>query len=467
MGRWGFDRWLAMLSLIVSAILAVFLFIIEDARSDAQSRASEAQRRQLAAESAQRDAEDAQRDAEDAQRDAEDALRDAEDAQRDLTLFKIGLARNATELDCEGLRGNPAQQLVREAETAILLSDDVARAGELIDQAFRAIPVECRQGLEFAFEIIEMMPTATTTSTTLPTPPPTLGPADPAVVETWTVGSAPTVVTVAGRYVLVAANPDALVCIDPVTSGTRRISIEDGDVVSVAADPRGDAWAGVLRNRSLALVRLNADCTMVEESFAPVPVGRIDQVNIAAGEGSVWVIAGRSGSAGTLHRINVRDGSRQQIEVGRFPVDVTVGVGAVWVSNLESGSVSRVDPASLRIENVQAGRSPLGLALGADALWVANRDSDTVTRIDLDNLSDRVEIEVGRNPDGVAVDESTGAVWVTNAADDTVHRIDHQTNLVDFELPVGDLPDGVAVGLGSVWVANAREGTISQIDPGA
>ena len=69
-------------------------------------------------------------------------------------------------------------------------------------------------------------------------------------------------------------------------------------------------------------------------------------------DGVVWVADQADDS---VHRI--RDGRVDMtVPVGRNPVEVAIGGGAVWVANKESNSVSRVDPDSgaVRDDRVRA-----------------------------------------------------------------------------------------------------------------
>ena len=62
---------------------------------------------------------------------------------------------------------------------------------------------------------------------------------------------------------------------------------------------------------------------------------------IAIGLGSIWV---SSGEDGTVARLD-RDGSlRATYRVGANPADVDVGGGSVWTADQGASTVSRIDP---------------------------------------------------------------------------------------------------------------------------
>ena len=78
-------------------------------------------------------------------------------------------------------------------------------------------------------------------------------------------------------------------------------------------------------------------------------------------------------------------------------------------------------------------------------------------------------IGVGKDPDAVAVDPTTGTVYVANAEDafpSDVSVINETTDTVTDTIGVGNLPAGAAVDptTGTVYVANQFSNTVSVID---
>ncbi len=153
------------------------------------------------------------------------------------------------------------------------------------------------------------------------------------------------------------------------------------------------------------------------------------------------------------------------VPVGRSPVSVAVGEGAVWVANNAGGTVVRLDPATARPEGrpIAAGAAPVSVSVGEGAVWVAD-GGGSVRRIDPSRPNaDGRPIPV-EDPSALAA--GAGAVWVTSSARDTVTVIDPATGAVAGEpIRVGDGPTDVAVGEGAVWVANSGDGTVTKIDP--
>jgi len=59
-----------------------------------------------------------------------------------------------------------------------------------------------------------------------------------------------------------------------------------------------------------------------------------------------------------------------------------VGDGSVWVANTGSGTVSRIDPASRRVEHLyRVGGAPLAVTVDQGTVWVADGTGQTVRTI--------------------------------------------------------------------------------------
>ena len=112
----------------------------------------------------------------------------------------------------------------------------------------------------------------------------------------------------------------------------------------------------------------------------------------------------------------------------------------MWVTNRFDGTISRIDPATVRSEEIPVGLDPRGIAIGFGSVWVALAGSNQVVRIDPKTNDVTKPIGVGNAPGSLAVSED--AVWVANTLDDTVLEIDPDTNSVVGTIEVGDGPSG-------------------------
>ncbi len=64
--------------------------------------------------------------------------------------------------------------------------------------------------------------------------------------------------------------------------------------------------------------------------------------------------------------------SSKQIGVGDGPTAVAFGAGAVWVANVNDGTVSRIDPETYEVvETIEVGNAPAGIAVSGGRVWVS------------------------------------------------------------------------------------------------
>jgi YVTN family beta-propeller protein len=153
------------------------------------------------------------------------------------------------------------------------------------------------------------------------------------------------------------------------------------------------------------------------------------------------------------------------IDVQHDPQGVATDGRSVWVAELGSNSVVRIDPkTNTVVKRYTVGTRPVGLALGEGALWVAANGADELWTIDLQTDEIRGQpIRVGRAPADVAV--GWGSVWVTNMGNGTVSRIDPRTRQLVATIPVAPESIGLAAGAAGVWVAGFKDSRVWRIDP--
>lgn len=148
----------------------------------------------------------------------------------------------------------------------------------------------------------------------------------------------------------------------------------------------------------------------------------------AAATAAALVVTGGSSRAAAIAAnsvgfIDVRGGHvGAQVSVEAAPTSAAFGVGALWVSNANAGTVSRIDPVTRSVaQTITVGNSPSGIAVGGGGVWVANHDDNTVAWINPESNTVVRYIGVGSGPTAVAY--GYGSVWVTNADDRSVSRI--------------------------------------------
>lgn len=142
---------------------------------------------------------------------------------------------------------------------------------------------------------------------------------------------------------------------------------------------------------------------------------------------------------------------------------------AIWA--LVGNQVLEVDPGTLQpVGTAHVGGAPSHLAVGAGAVWVADSSNGTVTRIDPSTLrvAATVSLPCG-DPDGCVLSDlaaGEGAARVAQLAGSsrtTVYRIDPRTDRVVAAVPVPTAGgEDLAVGGGSVWAVGMG---FQRIDP--
>jgi DNA-binding beta-propeller fold protein YncE len=133
-----------------------------------------------------------------------------------------------------------------------------------------------------------------------------------------------------------------------------------------------------------SVVRIDPVSSTVD--FATLVGSELEQLGrIATGEGAVWVTSHGydQETPGRLWRIDAASGRVTGVtRVGRLPVGVAVGHGAVWVANYSDGTVSRIDPESQEVvATIKVRRGAGEIAVGEDALWVTVRDPSADTHV--------------------------------------------------------------------------------------
>ena len=251
--------------------------------------------------------------------------------------------------------------------------------------------------------------------------------------------------------------------LDPSPSLQRlEAAILDGDALLEPAAPSQSPAAQTpgLRSSQLAASRLTRWRFAVAAAVV-VAIAATAAVLVSAGGGPAPLSVIAADSVGVISA--TRGAIIGQVPIGAAPSGVASGAGAVWVSNYNTGTVSRIDLATRAVVPIQAGSTPSGIAVGAGAVWVANTFSGTVSRIDPATEKVVQTVAVGNGPSGVAV--GYGSVWVTNSSDGTLTRIDAVSGKVTHTVSLGGGATDVAVGLDAVWVSDEANGRVLRIDP--
>jgi ABC-type branched-subunit amino acid transport system substrate-binding protein/DNA-binding beta-propeller fold protein YncE/predicted Ser/Thr protein kinase len=164
------------------------------------------------------------------------------------------------------------------------------------------------------------------------------------------------------------------------------------------------------------------------------------------------------------------------VGVGRTPIAVAVGEGAVWVLNADDKTISKIDPQTGKVEGtIGVGRIPTDIAVGKGSVWAVSNGvatgsgTVTLTRYDPgtgaqqgDSLQPSVSsgppTTVGRFPERQLAVGASG-IWLTDTAQLGLWRIDTQTTKVQARL-AGIRPRSLVSAGQGVWLANP-DGNVS------
>ena len=188
------------------------------------------------------------------------------------------------------------------------------------------------------------------------------------------------------------------------------------------------------------------------------------------GAGSVWFGSG-FGPGGELVRFDPHtDRVQAEIRVGATPAFVISAFGAIWVSNFDDATVSRVDPRTNDVIATIPVGTPGGqgsgyMAVAADSLWVANTADGNLYRIDpRDNVSEPIDIDAEPLTEffDLFVGDGLGSVWV-RTDDHAVSRIDPESEEIVETYPAGSGGGDVGAFGDSLWIANFGDDTLWRV----
>ncbi len=183
----------------------------------------------------------------------------------------------------------------------------------------------------------------------------------------------------------------------------------------------------------------------------PLPVGGVAHQSPGPGRvGAIWIT---SPLEQAVIRVDLAFGQRAAhtiLALDTPPVDVAVGEGAVWVTQI--GAILRLDPQSGRVtETIPVSFLPSDIAVGEGAVWVASPTDRAVLKIDPVTNQVVAAIEVGDEPRALGV--GNGSVWVADTRDEAVSRIDPVSGETLTTIDIGARPSDLAVSPSGIWAA--------------
>lgn len=209
--------------------------------------------------------------------------------------------------------------------------------------------------------------------------------------------------------------------------------------------------------------------TIVVDPAKNAVVGSLegDALAFGVGFGSVWL--GSNGGAPTeLLRVDPHTLAIQaRIPVGNGGAYVTTAFGAVWVSNMDDGTITRIDPATNTVTStVRLGRPGDAMLVAAgNSLWSVSNGEGRLLRIDPRTLTVRPTAVRTRMPNGTdpVVAVGRGSLWFMPATTE-LDRVSVQTGRLQKRIPV-IAPGGshVLFAAGSVWIAALSSDTVLRV----
>lgn len=219
---------------------------------------------------------------------------------------------------------------------------------------------------------------------------------------------------------------------------------------------------------STALAQENAPADLTIQSTIPQPAS-----HMAFGFDALWTM-----SDGKMVRINATDNSVVEIEVPAsenagllMELDkyrgIAVGEGAVWVPDMASSTIYKIDPnrneVAMAIATDMFG-SKGSIGVGEGSVWVITFDTHdkTLTRYNANSGAVESKIALPEASNGILV--AHGSVWVTAARRPELYKVDPSTNKVATTIGIHGASHLLASGDGSVWISFQTEGVIQRID---
>ena len=150
---------------------------------------------------------------------------------------------------------------------------------------------------------------------------------------------------------------------------------------------------------------------------------------------------------------------------------ISADANGVWVTEFNTGTLFRIDPASKVVTTMKVGLAPKGVLATASAIWVADVHDGKVFRID--PATNKIVATITVGPTGTSgpnwLAGGLGSIWVDIPNNYTVVRIDANTNAIQATIPIPKVATpcgGFAVTPTAVWnfTCDGSQG-MTRIDP--
>jgi serine/threonine-protein kinase len=262
--------------------------------------------------------------------------------------------------------------------------------------------------------------------------------------------------------------PNAVGAIDPKTNKLVA-SIPVGKNPAAITSGFGSIWTA--NEDDNTVTRIDAKTRKATDVIGGITGTAVD---IAAGDGSVWVTT----LEGRLFRINPElnsaslvplhfHGRLRQGDQSAFLLEIAgAAKGSVWLLWVGGSEILRFDPSSQKLVTIDDDHSPEDAVLGPRAVWIS--EINTVSRLDTTTNVITGSTDVGALTllccsTSVAVGE--GSVWVSKNTSGNVWRIDPATTTALGSTRAGANTTQIAAGEGGVWLTRPDAGSVVRLDP--
>jgi virginiamycin B lyase len=174
---------------------------------------------------------------------------------------------------------------------------------------------------------------------------------------------------------------------------------------------------------------------------------------------------------GTLARVDPRTNTVvKRIAIGGSPCGMAVGANALWVEDFGRNVIIRVGLKHFKVTNlIRVGTQPWDVAYGFGAVWATNYANGTVSRIDpatrrVQTIEGRRTTSTGSTPRPMPCRRSQWATAASTGAG-KVTRIDPKTGDVVGAIDTGGRPFVIRAGFGSVWTGDFGGTTFFRLSP--
>jgi DNA-binding beta-propeller fold protein YncE len=156
----------------------------------------------------------------------------------------------------------------------------------------------------------------------------------------------------------------------------------------------------------------------------------------------------------------------QTTKMPRRPMGVATGGGAVWVTSMAGGVLTKADPKTGEAigKPIKLNEAPYSVLYAYDKVWVTTFQRDRLYQVNPETKKVIRFTKLEDRPFGMAA--GFDSLWITSIRDETLSRVDPKTGRrIGEPIRLSGTPFKVTTGFGYVWVTNVRDGKVDRIDP--